>query len=82
MTNFIAENNTPVALVLFDCTFTAKPVSALLFITFLCGGIIGLLSGALMVFKLRLQSMKLAHKLKHRDEELKKLRVNTFKGLS
>lgn len=82
MTSFVAENNVSARLVLFSHSFNALPLSALLLIFFVAGGGIGLFASLFMVLKLRMQNASLSRKLKRRDDELKKLRVNTLKGLS
>ncbi len=82
MTGFVMENNVPVRAFLFGHAFKVMPLSSLMVIAFVIGGMVGMLSGILMVVRLRLHNASLERKLKRRAEELKKLRVNTLKGLS
>ncbi|MCY4328598.1 MAG: LapA family protein [Endozoicomonadaceae bacterium] len=82
MTSFVAENKSMVNLVLFSHSFPTIPLSAMLVVVFVLGGIIGLFSGTLIIVRLRLHNASIERKLKRREEDLKKLRVTTLKGLS
>ena len=82
MTGFITENSSDVGLVLLGYRFEIMPLSALLLIVFFAGGMIGVTSGAFIVLKSSLYSSRLERRLKRRDDELKKLRMDTLKGLS
>lgn len=82
LVNFIVANP---QLVIFDLAGFLLPevkVSSVVVISFIMGGLFGLLVSLLAMTRLRLANASFKRKLERRDAEIQKLRANALQGLT
>ncbi|KEQ17753.1 lipopolysaccharide assembly protein LapA domain-containing protein [Endozoicomonas numazuensis] len=82
LVNFIVANP---QLIRFDLAGVSLPelkASSVVVISFIMGGVFGLLVSLIAMTRLRLANASYSRKLARRDAEIQKLRANALKGLT
>ena len=80
--DFTLANTQRVGLQIIGIPLPELTASTLVVLSFLLGGLLGLLASVMAVTRLRLNNASLRRKLKRRDAELHTLRTNALKGLT
>lgn len=80
--SFVIENPGDVTLVIVGYSFAPASLSSIVVSSFILGGLMGVFSGIVMVVLCRIRQTLLKRKSEQQEVELKKLRMNTLKGLS
>ncbi|MTI14049.1 LapA family protein [Sansalvadorimonas verongulae] len=75
-------NNESLVIGFWNWTTPPLSVSFILFLAFFLGCALGVVLSIFYIFRLTLKNQSLQRKLKRRDAELQKLRVNSLRGLS
>ena len=82
LVSFTASNTGEVQLELLGWHIVPLKISSLVVVSFILGGVTGLLVSVLSISRLRLRNASLLRKVRRRDEELQKLRNSSLKGLT
>ncbi|MCK5893593.1 MAG: DUF1049 domain-containing protein [Endozoicomonadaceae bacterium] len=80
--SFVIENSDAVTLVIVGYSLAPASLSSIVVSSFILGGLMGVFSGVVMVTLCRVRQALLRRKSEQQEAELKKLRMNTLKGLS
>ncbi|MGI0116927.1 LapA family protein [Zooshikella sp. RANM57] len=78
MADFISSNTLLVDLNLVGFSFPGLSLPWLMIVSFVVGGILGLLSALMIIILAKHKIHRLEKKLKSRDEELQKIRTSTL----
>ena len=80
--DFTLSNKQSVSLDFLGLTLSPVSSATVVVISFVSGGVLGLLASIMLVTRLRLANASLRRKLKRRETELHTLRANALKGLT
>jgi uncharacterized membrane protein YciS (DUF1049 family) len=82
LVNFIVANPQLIGFELAGYTLPDVKASSVVVISFIAGGLFGLLVSMFAITRLRLANASFKRKLGRRDAEIQKLRANALKGLT
>ena len=79
--SFVLENPAEVIVTIVGYPLAPASLANVVVSGFLVGGAVGVLSGAVVVVRFRIQHALLKRKNEQLEEEIKKIRINALKGL-
>ncbi|WP_263079630.1 lipopolysaccharide assembly protein LapA domain-containing protein [Endozoicomonas sp. Mp262] len=82
MVSFATSNTSEVHLQLLGWDLMSIKTASLAVMSFIAGGVVGIIVSVVSISRLQLKNSSLMRKLARRDKELQKLRSSSLKGLT